>query len=103
MKFWDASAIVPLLVAQSSTSAMQALAAKDSEMLVWWATAGECASALARLERDGAMDETAAAVAFERLKLLTGAWHEVEASDPIRDTAIRFLRVHPRRARKGSS
>lgn len=32
MKFWDASAIVPLIVAEESTRRLQALAAKDSAM-----------------------------------------------------------------------
>jgi hypothetical protein len=36
VRFWDASAIVPLLVAEPSTRRLQALAAKDSAMLVWW-------------------------------------------------------------------
>ena len=98
MKFWDASAIVPLLVAESTTAAMQALAGKDDAMLVWWASQVECASAIARLERDGAMDEPSAAQAFDRLKQVAGSWHEVEASDPIREAAIRFLRVHPLRS-----
>lgn len=98
MKFWDASAVVPLLVAESSTAAMQALASRDADMLVWWATPIECASALARLERDGALDDEQAAAAFDRLKQLSGAWHEVEAGDAVRDTAVRFLRVHPLRA-----
>ena len=33
MRFWDASAIVPLLVAEEWTGRLQALAAKDSAML----------------------------------------------------------------------
>lgn len=98
MKFWDASAVVPLLVAESSTAALQALASRDADMLVWWATPIECASALARLERDGALEDAQAAAAFDRLKQLSGAWHEVEAGDAVRDTAVRFLRVHPLRA-----
>lgn len=98
MKFWDASAVVPLVVGEPSTGTMQALALEDDEMLVWWATPVECASAVARLERDGALDDTQAATAFDRLKQLSGAWHQVEASDAVRDTAIRFLRVHPLRA-----
>lgn len=97
MTFWDASAIVPLLVTESTTSALQAIAAKDPAMLVWWATEVECASALARLERDGALDTTAMAQAFGRLKGLAGAWHEIDASDLVREAAIRFLRVHPLR------
>ena len=95
MRFWDASAIVPLLIMERATSTMQALAAKDAGMLVWWASQVECASAIARLERDGALDEDAANQAFDRLKQVAGGWHAVEASDPAREAAVRFLRVHP--------
>ena len=98
MKFWDSSAIVPLLVAEPSTREMQALASRDHAMLVWWGTRIECASALARLERDGALDEDAASTAFDRLKQLSAAWHEVEAGHAVREAAVRFLRVHPLRA-----
>ena len=98
MRFWDASAIVPLLVAQESTAAMQALARADDGMLVWWASQVECASAIARLERDGALDEVSAAKAFARLHLAVNGWHEVEAGDAVREAAVRFLRVHPLRA-----
>ncbi len=35
MIFWDASAIIPLLVAERTTQRMQALAGRDSDMLVW--------------------------------------------------------------------
>jgi uncharacterized protein len=52
MKFWDASAIVPLLVGQPATTLLQALASHDPVVLVWWGTEVECASAIARLERD---------------------------------------------------
>jgi predicted nucleic acid-binding protein len=98
MKFWDASAIVPLLIGEPTTTAMQALAEKDPTMLVWWATEVECASAIARLDRDGSLDQTAVTQAFDRLKHLADAWHEVDPSDPIREAAVRFLRVHPLRA-----
>ena len=98
MRFWDASAIMPLLMTETSTTHVQALAAKDPAMLVWWGTHVECASAIARLERDGALDEPAANQAFERLTQLAGAWHAVDPSDVVRDVAVRFLRVHPLRA-----
>ena len=98
MKFWDASAIVPLLVAEGSTRRLQALAAKDSAMLVWWGSAVECVSALARLERDGALNARAMTLALQQLRRLSDGWHEVDPSDEIRETAARFLRVHPLRA-----
>jgi uncharacterized protein len=98
VKFWDASAIVPLLVAEEMTRRLQALAAKDSAMLVWWGSAVECISALARLERNTALNARAMTLALQRLRQLTAGWHEVDPSDEIRETAARFLRVHPLRA-----
>ena len=98
MRFWDTSAIVPLLVSETSSRALQALAKQDSTMLVWWGSEVECASAMARIERDGALDPRDAARVFERLRQLSGVWHEIEPSDVIRQAAIRFLRVHPLRA-----
>lgn len=98
MKFWDASAIVPLLMTETTTSAAQAIAAQDSAMLVWWTTEVECASAIVRLEREGAIEESAVTQAFDRLKQLAGGWHEVDPTDTIREAAVRFLRVHPLRA-----
>jgi predicted nucleic acid-binding protein len=77
---------------------MQALAMDDPLLLVWWGTAIECASALARLEREAALDNAAANLAFSRLAQLSVSWQEVEAGDLVRETSIRLLRVHPLRA-----
>jgi predicted nucleic acid-binding protein len=98
MKFWDASAIVPLLVAETQTRQLLSIAAKDSVMLVWWGSEVECNSALARRERDGALNARAMTLALRRLRQLTDAWHQIDPSDAIREAAIRFLRVHPLRA-----
>jgi uncharacterized protein len=98
VKFWDASAIVPLLVSETSSRRMQSLAAKESAMLVWWGSEIECVSALARRERDGALDGRTMTTALKRLQQLAHAWHEIDPSDAIRETAKRFLRVHPLRA-----
>lgn len=98
MKFWDASAIVPLLVAEAATRRLQVLAVADPDMLVWWGSAIECVSALARLERDAALNAKAMTLALQRLRQLAAAWHEIDPSDAVREAATRFLRVHPLRA-----
>jgi uncharacterized protein len=98
VKFWDASAILPLLVVESTTRSLQALANRDSDLLVWWGSQVECASALARLERGALLDVKGAASAFDRLKQLANGWHEIEPSETVRENALRFLRVHPLRA-----
>src|SRR5262245_56516240 len=98
MKFWDASAIVPLLIAEPATTSALAEARKDPAILVWWATEVEAASALARLERDSQIDELIVDQAFLRLRQLATGWHEIDPSDAIREAAVRFLRVHSLRA-----
>jgi predicted nucleic acid-binding protein len=98
MKFWDASAVVPLLVREAATDPVSTLAVADPIMLVWWGTPVECVSAIARLERDAAIDAGAASEALDRLRRLADGWHEVEAGEGVREAAIRFLRVHVLRA-----
>jgi uncharacterized protein len=98
LRFWDSSAIVPLIVAEASTDSVQAIAGEDPAMCVWWGTEIECVSAVARLEREDALAETAMIAALERLDLLAEAWNEVQPVAAVRGTARRLLRVHPLRA-----
>jgi hypothetical protein len=98
MRFWDSSALVPLCVQEAATSAVAVLVKEDSDVAVWWTTPVECASALARLEREGSLTGPAARRAFERLDRLAGSWFHVEPVDEIREVARRLLRVHPLRA-----
>jgi predicted nucleic acid-binding protein len=98
MKFWDSSAIVPLCVEETATDRVLALVKQDPEVAIWWATPVECASAVARLEREAALTPAEAAEAFHRLDLLARAWFEIEPHDELREIARRLLRVHPLRA-----
>jgi uncharacterized protein len=94
LKFWDSSAVVPLVVAEASTGAMQMIAEADPVMGVWWATELECVSALARLERETALTDAATQTAFKRLERLAAAWNEVQPVAALRGVARRLLRVH---------
>jgi uncharacterized protein len=98
VKFWDASAVVPLLVAEDGSAALLGLLEDDPSMLVWWATPIECTSALAREERAGRLAATAVSAALERLAVLSEGWNELSPSEPVRSVARRVLRVHPLRA-----
>ena len=98
MRFWDSSAIVPLVADESSTAGLAAEYRRDPEMLVWWASDIECMSALARREREGGLDGPAMAASLRRLSALAGSWRQVEPVTRVRQTAIRLVRVHPLRA-----
>ncbi|MGE5232956.1 MAG: type II toxin-antitoxin system VapC family toxin [Acidobacteriota bacterium] len=94
MKFWDSSALVPLLVLQEATSAVQALALRGDGIIVWWSTVVECTSALARLERAGAISRDGSTIAYQRLAEIAASWNEIDPTAAVRETAQRFLRVH---------
>lgn len=98
MRFWDSSAIVPLLVAEADTARLQMRFSQDRELVVWWATETECVSAIARRERDSSMSAAAVATALARLRALSDAWDVVQPTQGVREAAARFLRVHPLRA-----
>ncbi|MDA8204392.1 MAG: type II toxin-antitoxin system VapC family toxin [Chloroflexi bacterium] len=98
MRFWDSSALVPLLVGEPTTAAVIAELERDPALVVWWATQPECVSALARLEREGALAAPGMTDALGRLGTLAAAWHEVQPIALVRQTAIRLLRVHSLRA-----
>jgi len=98
MRFWDASAILPLLVDEPIRPRLIELLRQDATMLVWWATPVECASAIARRERDGSMAPADATRSLDRLRRVSAAWNEVLPAASRRDEATRLLRVHPLRA-----
>ena len=98
MRFWDASAIVPLLVDEPATDKARSEWLRDLEQTVWWGTEIECVSALARLERDGALSSSGAEESLGRLDALSLAWVEVEPVSRVREIAIRVLRTHQLRA-----
>ena len=98
MRFWDSSAIVPLLVAEPSTRALVDEFVRDPELVVWWGTEVECVSALARLEREDLIAPPAMGAALTRLDGLALAWHEIQPAARTRQVAVRLLRTHGLRA-----
>ncbi len=67
-------------------------------MLAWWGTEVECVSALARLERQGAIPPISLTEALKRLRALKSSWQEVQPVEAVKETATRLLRVHDLRA-----
>ena len=70
----------------------------DNGLIVWWGTPVECASAIARAERDARIDADGTSEALAALRLLRSGWSEIDATARLRDIAERLARVHPLRA-----
>jgi uncharacterized protein len=98
VRYWDTSALVPLLVRQAHTPDMEEILDQDSVVVTWWGTALECYSALMRLAREGRLSLEGARDGEARLRALQQGWHEILPSDACRQAAERMLRVHPLRA-----
>lgn len=98
MRYWDSSAVLPLLVRETTTDALLREIDRDSAIVTWWGTRVECASALARLSRDGQLSATDVRAAIARLDAMSQEWVEVPAIDDVRVQARRLLRAHPLRA-----
>jgi len=95
MRFWDSSAVVALILDEIEHARMLQKLGTDPTMVVWWATSVECASALARREREGSLPSTDARLAWARLRELAGEWQEVVPTTALRTQAERMLRIHP--------
>lgn len=97
MRFWDASALIPLLVPEAASAELRTLGGSESAIVVWWGSRVECVSAIRRLERERTRGSDPRP-AIESLERLADTWVEVAPSEPLRTAAERALAVHPLRA-----
>jgi len=98
VRFWDASAIIPLVLAETSSTTQLAILATDEALAVWWGTRIECNSAIARRVREGEVAGSALPQVRQLLgRLLTRA-DELRPSEELRMRAERLLDIHPLRA-----
>ena len=58
---------MPLLVDEPVSKSVLREIERDADILVWWSSEVECASALCRLERDGALSAAGVSEALTRL------------------------------------
>ena len=94
MRFWDTSALVPLLLEQKTTAEVEKFLAQDPDMAAWWGTPVECRSAAARLRREERLTVREEDQVLELLDALRQSWLEISPSDEVRNAAHRLLRVH---------
>jgi hypothetical protein len=97
MRFWDSSAIVPLLIAEAASAAVRALARQDAAMIVWRLARTEVVSALWRRRRAEELAEESRAAAEAGLGRLEGTWTSIDDVTHVDLRARRLLAVHPLR------
>ena len=95
MKFWDSSALVPLVVDEPTTSKMRALLAQDRDVVVWMMTSVEVLSALGRVGRTSdALADLLPGARADVLDLLRHCATVIDV-EGVRRRAERLVGVHP--------
>jgi predicted nucleic acid-binding protein len=96
--FWDASALVPVILAEARSKEMAALLVQDTAPAIWWASPVECASAICRRHRDNGISTAERDEGMERLREILPGCLIVPASGPVRERALRLLVSHALRS-----
>ena len=98
MRFWDTSAIIPLVIAEPGSTRAKNWFRQDSEIIVWTLTRVELLSAIARRRREE--PESASLLTLARRDLLRAwdQWAESTAVQAVRRLAERLVESHPLRA-----
>jgi predicted nucleic acid-binding protein len=96
VRYWDASALVALCVAEASTPAVRPLARVG--IVTWSVSAVEIASAIERRAREGGLTDAERSAARAAVADLAAAWTEISALGPVRERAMRLVATHAIRA-----
>lgn len=95
MRFWDSSALVPLMVDEPMTEQMRALMTGDADAAVWMFTSVELLSAIGRLDRQAeGLDDLIATIRAE-IHGRDAQWTLVTHVEAVRRRAERLVGVHP--------
>jgi predicted nucleic acid-binding protein len=95
--FWATSALVPLCVRQGITPQAIALY-KLHDLVIWWASPVEIASALARLVRMKQLDSSDWTRARKLAKRLADSWSVIQPSDALRAKSAQLVDRYDLRA-----
>jgi predicted nucleic acid-binding protein len=98
VKFWDSSALVPLVVKEPSSAWARQLLRKDPSVITWTLSQVEVQSALARKNRDGSLTHAEYKDLKQRTRRLFAELTHVVALELVRDRALRLLDLHNLRA-----
>jgi predicted nucleic acid-binding protein len=95
VRYWDSSGLVALIVSQRATNDVRSLLSEDPVLLCWLLSDVEVSSALARLDRERAMDRDDLDRASARFDSLWTGANLIVSVDAVKIRARRLLRTHP--------
>jgi len=98
VRFWDSSALLPLVSEEVYSGIVANILREDGEIAVWWGAWIECSVAISRLRREGQLDEAGEEEARAALDRMAGNWVERRRNDDTRLLAMLVSKYHPLKA-----
>ncbi len=98
MKFWDASAVVPLLLPEQQSDYCLQILKGDQEVLLWCMSRVEVVSALTRRLREQSLTPDQFQAAKTRFRQILESSYQITALERVMNRAVRLLEVHTLRA-----
>ena len=98
MRYWDASALVPLIVAEADSDLVRGWLSDDDHIVTWVWTRTEITGAVERRTREGSISRPRRREVLDRLGALADRWDEVTEVLAVRARADALLARHPLRA-----
>ena len=98
MRYWDASALVPLVVAEPDSGVVRTWLSEDDQIVTWAWTRTEIVGAIERRVREGSLSRPQRREVLQRFEAFAGSWDEVTDVLAVRSRANALLARHPLRA-----
>ncbi len=98
MRFWDASAVVPLIIEEANTALVRTWLDEDVDVALWGLTRMEVVSAIERRAREGRLTASQRIAGLQRMATFADAAHEVTDLLAVRTKGVPLLARHAIRA-----
>ena len=98
MRYWDASALVPLVIAEPDSGAVRTWLSEDDRIVTWAWTRTEIVGAVERRVREGSLSRLQRREVLRRFDAFAESWDEVTDVLAVRSRASALLARHPLRA-----
>ncbi len=98
MRYWDTSALVPIVVEEPGSDLVRAWLKEDDRIVTWALTSVETCAAVERRTRQGRISSAVRKAVLSRFDALAAAWDEVTDLLPVRTRARALLARHLLRA-----
>ena len=98
MRYWDASALAPLVIEEEASELALGWLRSDTEIALWGLTRLELVSAVERRVLEGNIPTSARQPALRLIERITADAHEITDLAAVRMRALPLLARHPLRA-----